>query len=98
MKEDSDHLGKKVKAIEVSPEKPISRLLEEMAETGFQGKNLAKAADVFCKMVEAEDLTIFFGYAGSLSTTGQWKNNKLANRKQIHRCLDPPPARTSPRI
>ena len=64
---------KKVKAIEVSPEKPISRLLEEMAGTGFQGKNLGRVVDVLCKMVEAEDLTIFFGYAGSLSTTGQWK-------------------------
>ena len=73
MKEDSGYLGEKVKAIEVSPEKPISKLLEEMAETGFQGKNLGRVADVFCKMVEAEDLTIFFGYAGSLSTTGQWK-------------------------
>ena len=73
MKEDSGYLGKKVKAIEVSPEKPILRLLEEMAETGFQGKNLGRVVDVLCKMVEAEDLTIFFGYAGSLSTTGQWK-------------------------
>ena len=73
MKEDSGYLGKKVKAIEVSPEKPILMLLEEMAETGFQGKNLGRVVDVLCKMVEAEDLTIFFGYAGSLSTTGQWK-------------------------
>ncbi len=73
MKEESDYLKKKVKAIEVSDEKPISKLLEEMAETGFQGKNLGRVADVFHKMVEAPDLTIFFGYAGSLSTTGQWK-------------------------
>ena len=73
MKEESGYLGEKVRAIEVSPEKPISRLLEEMAQTGFQGKSLGRVADVFCKMVEAENLTIFFGYAGSLSTTGQWK-------------------------
>ncbi len=73
MGKDSGYLGKKVKSIEVSPKKPISTLLEEMAETGFQGKSLGKVVDVFKKMVEAEDLTIFFGYAGSLSTTGQWK-------------------------
>ena len=73
MEQDSGYLEKKVKAIEISPGKPISRLLEEMAGTGFQGKNLGRVADVFCRMVEAEDLTIFFGYAGSLSTTGQWK-------------------------
>ena len=69
----SDYLRKKVESIEVSPGKPISGLLEEMAKTGFQGRSLARAADVFCRMVEAPDLTIFFGYAGSLSTTGQWK-------------------------
>ena len=69
----SDYLRKKVEAIEVSPGKPISGLLEEMAKTGFQGRSLARAADVFCRMVETPDLTIFFGYAGSLSTTGQWK-------------------------
>ena len=73
MAESPEYLRKKVKAIEVSAEKPISKLLEQMAETGFQGKNLGRVADVFHKMVEAPDLTIFFGYAGSLSTTGQWK-------------------------
>ncbi len=73
MAENSDYLRKKVEAIEVSPGKPISGLLEEMAKTGFQGRSLARAADVLCRMVEDPDLTIFFGYAGSLSTTGQWK-------------------------
>lgn len=82
MKDDSGFLREKVRAIEVSPGKSVSRLLEEMARTGFQGKSLAKAADVFEKMIKAEDLTIFFGYAGSLSTTGQWKivNWLLENR------------------
>ena len=73
MKDDSGFLREKVRAIEVSAGKSVSRLLEEMARTGFQGKSLAGAADVFEKMIRAEDLTIFFGYAGSLSTTGQWK-------------------------
>ena len=73
MKDDSGFLREKVRAIEVSPGKSVSELLGEMARTGFQGKSLARAADVFEKMIKAEDLTIFFGYAGSLSTTGQWK-------------------------
>ncbi len=73
MKEKLDYLEKKVKAIEVSPGKSISKILEEMVETGFKGKRMGLVVDVFCKMVEEEDLTIFFGYAGSLSTTGQWK-------------------------
>lgn len=68
-----DYLNKKVKAIEVGPNKSISKLLSEMSHTGFQGKSLAKVVDVFESMIKDKDLTIFLGYAGSLSTTGQWK-------------------------
>ncbi len=35
-------LDKKVRAIDVEPNRPISDLLEIMENTGFQGKNLAK--------------------------------------------------------
>ena len=64
---------KKVKAIDVGTGKTISGLLDEMSHTGFQGKSLARVVDVFESMIKDKDLTIFFGYAGSLSTTGQWK-------------------------
>lgn len=60
------------KAIEVGP-KSISQLLDEMSETGFQGKRLGEAARIWREMVTQKDLTIFMGYAGSMSTTGQWK-------------------------
>ena len=66
-------LTDKVKAIEVSAPKTVSEILSEMAETGFQGKSLARAADVLERMIEDQDLTILLGYTGSLSTTGQWK-------------------------
>ncbi len=62
----------KVKAIEVK-EKSIAKLLDEMANTGFQGRKLAEIAQVWEKMIKDKDLTIILGYAGSLSTTGQWK-------------------------
>ena len=68
-----DYYKKKVSAVEVQPGKSISDLLAEMSNTGFQGKSLAGVAEVFEKMIKDPDLTIFFGYAGSLSTTGQWK-------------------------
>ncbi|MEM7008619.1 MAG: deoxyhypusine synthase family protein [Thermodesulfobacteriota bacterium] len=68
-----DFLTKKVKAIEVDAPKTVSQLLSEMAETGFQGKSLAKVVDVFEQMVNDDDVTILLGYTGSLSTTGQWK-------------------------
>ncbi|MBI4179003.1 deoxyhypusine synthase family protein [bacterium] len=77
-------LTKKVKAIEVNGSKPVSNLLAEMAETGFQGKNLARVAEIWEKMVRNPDVTILMGYAGSLSTTGQWKLvNWLIERRFI---------------
>ncbi len=69
----SDYMTKKVKAIEVESGKSISGLLSEMEKTGFQGKSLARVVDIFVDMAQEEDVTILFGYAGSLSTTGQWK-------------------------
>lgn len=64
--------GMPVRAIEVTP-KSISQLLEAMANTGFQGRKLAEAVSIWKQMIEDPNLTIALGYAGSLSTTGQWK-------------------------
>ena len=66
------YLKEKVRAIEVN-KKSISQLLKEMQGTGFQGRKLAEIADVWEKMIKDKSLTIVFGYAASLSTTGQWK-------------------------
>jgi len=68
-----DYFKKKVSAVEVRPGKSVSDLLADMSNTGFQGKSLSKVAELFEIMIKDPDLTIFFGYAGSLSTTGQWK-------------------------
>lgn len=62
----------KVKAITVG-KKSLSSLLLEMANTGFQGRKLAEVVDVWERMVRDKNATILLGYAGSLSTTGQWK-------------------------
>ncbi len=65
-------LSKPVRTIEVG-KKSVSRLLDEMAQTGFQGKKLGEVAKIWTEMTSRKDLTIFMGLAGSLSTTGQWK-------------------------
>lgn len=62
----------KVKAITVG-KKSLSNLLSEMANTGFQGRKLAEVVDVWERMIADRSATILLGYAGSLSTTGQWK-------------------------
>ncbi|HLC39939.1 MAG TPA: deoxyhypusine synthase [archaeon] len=66
-------LAKKVEPISVHNPKKVSELLTEMSNTGFQGKNLGRVVDVWEEMLRNENVTIFLGYAGSLSTTGQWK-------------------------
>lgn len=66
-------LVKKVEPIRVHNPKKVSELLTEMGNTGFQGKNLGRVVDVWEGMLRDPDVTILMGYAGSLSTTGQWK-------------------------
>ncbi|MEM2342214.1 MAG: deoxyhypusine synthase [Candidatus Bathyarchaeia archaeon] len=63
---------KKLESIEVKTPKKISELLSEMAKTGFQGRKLGEVVEVWSEMLR-DNVTIFFGYAGSMSTTGQWK-------------------------
>ncbi|MCL4365489.1 deoxyhypusine synthase [Candidatus Marsarchaeota archaeon] len=66
------HFTRPLRAIEVK-ESRISDLLDAMAGTGFQGKKLGEAARIWCDMLGQKGLTIYLGYAGSMSTTGQWK-------------------------
>ncbi len=65
-------LSKPVATIEVE-KKSVSALLDEMAQTGFQGKKLGEVAKIWAEMAKQKDLTVFLGLTGSLSTTGQWK-------------------------
>ncbi|MCY4042734.1 MAG: deoxyhypusine synthase family protein, partial [Candidatus Dadabacteria bacterium] len=66
-------LSEKVKAVEVKGGRSVSSLVSAMSETGFQGGSLARAVEVFERIIRDPDVTVFLGYAGSLSTTGQWK-------------------------
>lgn len=63
---------KKVETIAVG-NKSVSGLLAAMEQTGFQGKKLAQATSLMERMIKDPAATIFMGYTGSLSTTGQWK-------------------------
>lgn len=63
----------RVEAIEIKAPRTVSELLSEMAKTGFQGRSLARVVEVYEKMIRSPETAILFGYAGSLSTAGQWK-------------------------
>ncbi|MBV9281029.1 MAG: deoxyhypusine synthase family protein, partial [Chloroflexi bacterium] len=70
--EREQYLSRELQTIEVRP-RSVSELLAAMGGTGFQGRSLAAALDVWLDMLREPDNTIFLGYAGSMSTTGQWK-------------------------
>jgi deoxyhypusine synthase len=72
MTKKSDFLSKRLETINVNS-KPVSELLKAMSKTGFQGRKLGEAADVWEKMIKDKDVTIILAFAGSMSTTGQWK-------------------------
>lgn len=64
---------KSVNIIEVQAAKKISKLLEEMSFTGFQGRKLGEAFKTLIEMVQDPKVTIFFGLAGAMAVAGQSK-------------------------
>ncbi len=87
-------LDRKVEQIRVW-EKNISTLLQEMTRTGFQGRKLGEAVDVWLEMIKDKGLTICMGYAGSLSTTGQCNIIKWLIEKRFIDVLVPTGANIS---
>ena len=65
------YFKRKVEAIKVG-KKSISQLLSEMGKTAYQGRKLGEAVDVWEAMLKEKELTIVMGFAGSMSTAGQW--------------------------
>src|SRR4030043_1971212 len=68
----SSYFKKRVEAITVK-EKRVSDLLAEMGKTAYQGRKLGEAVEVWEAMLKEPGLTIVMGFAGSMSTAGQWK-------------------------
>ncbi|MCL2358166.1 MAG: deoxyhypusine synthase family protein [Nitrososphaerota archaeon] len=68
----NDYFTKKLEPIKVTKQKPISQLLKEMSRTAYQGRKLGEAVDVWENMLKEKDLVIALGFAGSMSTAGQW--------------------------
>ncbi len=62
-----------VEPVRVTPGRSLGELLAAMGRTGFQARSLARSAEVLERMIRDPDCTILLGYAGSLSTTGQYE-------------------------
>ena len=65
----SKYLKKHVEPVEIVPDAKVDELLNGMANTAFQGKNLAVAVDVWERMLRS-DATVFFGLAGAMVPAG----------------------------
>lgn len=71
-KRSTPYFVRKLEPIEVRTPKKISELLSEMAKTAYQGRKLGEVVEIWEAMLK-DDVAIFFGFAGSMSTAGQWK-------------------------
>jgi deoxyhypusine synthase len=77
----NSYFNKKLEPINVQP-KTVSQLLSEMGKTAYQGRKLGEAVGIWENMIKDPNVTIVMGYAGSMSTAGQWTiiNWLLENR------------------
>lgn len=75
-------LREEVKNIVVG-RKSIARLMEEMADTGFQGRAIGEVVKVWEQACRASDTVVFLGLAGSMSTTGQSEIIKWLIRQRL---------------
>jgi deoxyhypusine synthase len=59
--------------IKVYPKKKISQLTNEMLTTGFQGRKLAEAIEIWAKMLKRKDIVVWMGLAGAMIPAGMRK-------------------------
>lgn len=52
----------------------VSRLLEKISKTAYQGRRLGEAFLILKKMLTDKETTIIMGLAGSMATAGIWKS------------------------
>ena len=63
-------LRRPTRPIEIDPEKSISELVHDMSSTGFQGRKLGEAADVWTTMLKKREMVIWLGLAGAMVPAG----------------------------
>lgn len=79
-------LKRPVKPVEIAPGAEVSELLDRMADTAFQGKNLAVAVDAWEQMLR-DNVTIFFGLAGAMIPAGMRRVIVYLIKNRLIDCL-----------
>lgn len=64
-----EFLKNPTRPFKIDPDQNVSQLLEKMGHMSFQGRSLARALDIWKKMM-GEKLTVFLGLAGALVPAG----------------------------
>ncbi len=73
-------MRKYINQVNVEEDEILKKLIDSLAETGFNAKRLAMACKIYEKMVNAEDCIKFFSLAGAMVPVGM--------QKIIHDMLD----------
>lgn len=68
-------------------DKSIGELLGEMARTGFQGRKLGEAVEVWNRMLDEEGLVIFMGLSGAMVPAGMRRVIAYLIRNHFIDCL-----------
>ena len=79
-------LKRPVKPVEITPGTEVSELLDRMADTAFQGKNLAVVVDAWEQMLR-DNVTIFFGLAGAMIPAGMRRVIVYLIKNRLIDCL-----------
>ncbi|HOP67601.1 MAG TPA: deoxyhypusine synthase [Methanoregulaceae archaeon] len=56
--------------IPVKPTSNVGELLEGMSKTGFQGRRLGESVDIWSRMIQDRECTIFLGLSGAMIPAG----------------------------
>lgn len=66
------YLVEKLKSFEVR-DRSFKEFLNDISDTAYQGRALGEVYRIISEMLKDQDVTIFLGLAGSMSTAGMWK-------------------------
>lgn len=83
--EGKDYLRQPLKPVEIKEKMTVNELVGQLS--AYQGKNLATACDIFARMLEEKDLTIFLGLAGAMVPAGMRSVVTYLIRKHYIDCL-----------
>lgn len=81
-----NYLRQPIEPVEVKDRK-ISELTDAMLNTGFQGRKLAEAVNVWDAMLRERDITIFMGLSGAMVPAGMRKIIAYMIEKRMIDCL-----------